>query len=117
MVGLVNLSKNEDKGFYVFRFRPNNSTPTFEISRYDASTNELVKLVTGDGTGWTASTWYQLRLGVQGNTLTAFVDGKAFAGVEPSPGKGDHRREQARKAKSADNERQQVQRPQFAYPA
>jgi|HigsolmetaAR201D_1030396.scaffolds.fasta_scaffold03893_2 hypothetical protein len=71
--GLV--ARASSAGFYLFSLRPVGAQPALLIERYDAANGSFTLLASADQGGFELKRWYQLRLQVQGDTLTAFVDG------------------------------------------
>ncbi|MFL5806812.1 MAG: family 16 glycoside hydrolase [Roseiflexaceae bacterium] len=63
-------------GYYVFKLLSAQSTPGMVLERYDAAQGTFTTLATADSGGFEIRRWYDLRLQVQGDHLTAFVDGQ-----------------------------------------
>lgn len=71
--GLV--ARASSAGFYMFSLRQEGAQPALVLERYDAANGTFTPLASADQGGFELKRWYQLRLQVQGDTLTAFVDG------------------------------------------
>ena len=70
------MARASDAGYYVFKLFPAGQKPTMALLRYDAGTGHYQVLASAEGGGFELEQWYTLRLLVQGETLTAFVDGQ-----------------------------------------
>jgi hypothetical protein len=73
-VGVV--ARAGDAGYYVFKLFPQGQKPSMALLRYDAATGTHRVLAASDTGGFTLEHWYTLGLRVQGEMLTASVDGK-----------------------------------------
>jgi hypothetical protein len=71
-------ARASENGFYAFRLLPAASgQPTRLLARYDTTDEQFHTLATAEGPGFANDTWYTLGLRVQGDHLTALVNGKA----------------------------------------
>jgi hypothetical protein len=66
------------QGYYVFRILPDVSgTPHYNLSRFDAATDNLTNIAQAQGPGFQTGRWYQISVKVKGAQIQTFVDGKA----------------------------------------
>ena len=70
------VARGSDRGYYVFKLLPAGQKPGMVLARYDAARSTFTPLATADQGGFALERWYTLRLQVQGDQLTAFVNGK-----------------------------------------
>ena len=73
-VGVV--ARASRAGYYIFKLFPQGQQPAMALLRYDAKREGFVTLATAEGGGFAARTWTTLGLRVQGEVLTATVDGR-----------------------------------------
>ena len=69
------VARGSDRGYYVFKLLPAGQKPGMVLARYDVARSTFTPLATADQGGFALQRWYTLRLQVQGDQLTAFVDG------------------------------------------
>jgi hypothetical protein len=70
------VARAGEGGYYVFKLLPSQGKPGMVLARYDAASGHFTNLATADSGGFETKRWYDLRLQVQGDQLTAFVDGQ-----------------------------------------
>ena len=63
-------------GYYVFKLFPAGQKPGMALLRYDAKRGAFSTLASAEAGGFAPRTWTTLRLTVQGQVLTAMVDGR-----------------------------------------
>jgi hypothetical protein len=70
------VARAGDAGYYIFKLFPQGQQPGMALLRYDATREAFSTLASADAGGFASRTWTTLRLTVQGETLTASVDGR-----------------------------------------
>jgi hypothetical protein len=78
-VGVV--ARASEAGYYIFKLFPQGQKPSMALLRYDAKREAFTTLASADAGGFAARTWTTLRLVVQGEQLTALVDGREVLSV------------------------------------
>jgi glycosyl hydrolase family 59 (putative galactocerebrosidase) len=70
------VARASEAGYYVFKLLPAAQQPSLVLARYDAAKGVFTPLATAATGGFKQQTWYTLKLQVQGEQLTAYVDGQ-----------------------------------------
>jgi hypothetical protein len=73
-IGVV--ARASEAGYYIFKLLPKGGTPAMLLARYDNQKKTFTTLAKADTGGFAPRRWYTLRLQVQGERLTASLDGQ-----------------------------------------
>ena len=78
------VARAGDRGYYVFKLMPAGQAPGMVLARYELTNHKFVPLATAETGGYETQRWYTLRLDVQGDQLTAYVDGRPVLKAQDS---------------------------------
>jgi hypothetical protein len=81
-IGVV--ARAGDRGYYVFKLLPAGQKPGMVLARYEVVNHQFVPLATAESGGYETQRWYTLRLDVQGDQLTAYLDGRPVLKAQDS---------------------------------
>jgi hypothetical protein len=70
------VARASDTGYYIFKLFPQGQQPGMALLRYDAARGTYTTLASVNTGGFAPQTWINLSLTVQGEILTALVDGR-----------------------------------------